>query len=109
MLSAGFLLIAFIEMGSHAFMDSQDFAAIDDLTVCRVTQDAFPRADCPDKRQQRQETKNLLDEMTSHCMILTGMIVPHTGIMYRTISAELSQGEVPARTLEPPFHPPKQA
>ena len=109
MLSGAFLLIAFIEMGSHAFMDSQDFAAIDDLTVCRVTQDAFPRSDCPDKRQQRQETKNLLDEMTSHCMILTGMVVPHTGIMYRTISAEPKADYPLARALTPPFHPPKQA
>ncbi|HEV7698857.1 MAG TPA: hypothetical protein VGO43_01365 [Pyrinomonadaceae bacterium] len=109
LLAAGFLFVAIVELGSHAFMDSHDPNFESDLTVCRVSDNPSPLADCPDKRQQRQETKNLLDEMTSHSGLLAELSLPLKGVLYDT-AINFSYDHRPiTRSLTPPFQPPKQA
>src|ERR1043165_6709589 len=84
MLAAMFLFVAAVELAGHALIDSQDPNAVTEAISCSLTENVPARADCPDQRRQRQEAKNMLDEMTTHMVILNSMIVPHSGIMYRT-------------------------
>ena len=104
-----FLFVAFVEMGSHAMIDSQDPNAVTEALACSQTENVPARADCPDQRRQRQETKNMMDEMTTHMVILNDLTVPHSGIMYRTGENFGPQVHVASRTLAPPFHPPEQS
>lgn len=108
LIAAGFFLIAVVEIGSHAFMDSLDPAASQELTECRVQENAPIKADCPDNQKNRGPESNLKDELTSHCMILSQLSVPFNGIMYRTEMNFASNVRTLSRSLTPPFHPPKQ-
>ena len=109
LLAAGFLFIAFIEIGSHAFMDSRDPDAIQAMTACSILPQNTPnKADCPDNQRNRGPESNLMDEMTSHAMILNTMTVPVGGIMYRTGTSVSAVAAPVFRALAPPFHPPEQ-
>ncbi|HTH51363.1 MAG TPA: hypothetical protein VL501_05495 [Pyrinomonadaceae bacterium] len=109
MLAAAFLFIAFVEMGSHAMIDSQDPNALTEAMACSLAVNMPAKADCPEQRRQRQETKNLLDEMTTHMVVLNSLVVPHSGITYRSLDNYAIAAPPLSRTLAPPFHPPKQA
>ena len=108
-IAGAFIVIALIEVGSHAFIDSHDPAALEAMTVCRVYQHSSPVVDCPENQKQRQESRNLKDEMNTHTVVLGGLTVPlrwatyETGQIARPIVYPLS-GE-----LSSPFHPPEQA
>ena len=103
-----FLFVAFVEMSGHALIDSQDPNAVTEAMSCSLSENVPARADCPDQRRQRQETKDLLDEMTTHIVILSSMTVPHSGILYRTPSDFYRRDRIVSRSLAPPFHPPEQ-
>ena len=109
MLSGAFLLIAFAELGSHVIMDAQGNDLSAELTACRLSETQSPKADCPEQRRQQQETKNLLDEMTTHMVVLNELTMPHSGIMYRTPDSYLSHSHTLSGEPSLPFHPPKQA
>ena len=109
MLAAMFLFVLFVEMGSHIVIDSQDPNAIAEALACSANGHTPPHADCPEQRRQRQETKNLIDEMTTHMVVLNTMIVPHTGISYRALDNYSSSDRIITRALAPPFHPPQQS
>ena len=108
-IAGAFVFIALVEVGSHAFMDSQDPAALEAMTVCRANQYSSPVVDCPENQKQRQESKNLKDEMNTHTVVLNSLTVPlrwvtyDTGKIARQIIYPLS-GE-----LSSPFHPPEQS
>ena len=108
-IAGAFVAIAFIEIGSHAFIDSHDAAAFDVLSACKVQQNPTPSADCPERQRQRQESKSLLDEMTTHTVLLTGLTLPLRWSSYDTaiLSSEIVRPI--ARELTPPFHPPELA
>ena len=107
--AGAFLVIALVEVGSHAFMDSRDPAALEAMTVCRASQYSSPVVDCPENQKQRQEQRNLKDEMNTHTVMLSALTVPVRWASYdidkiaRSIIRPLS-GE-----LSSPFHPPEQA
>src|SRR4051812_4218560 len=103
MLAAAFLFIAFVEMGSHAMIDSQDPNALTEALACSLAENTPAKADCPDQRRQRQETKNMMDEMTTHMVILNSMVVPHSGITYRSLDNYAAAGVLVSRSLAPPF------
>ena len=109
LLAGAFVLIAIAELGSHFIMDAQDDSMPVEIGVCRLSDAPSNKADCPDQRRQQKETKNLMDEMTTHMVILNDLTMPHSGIMYRT-NVSFSHTAT-ALTGEPtlPFHPPKQA
>lgn len=109
MLAAAFLFVAFVEMGSHALIDSQDPHALTEALACSLAQDMPAKADCPEQRRQRQETKNLLDEMTTHVAVLNSLVVPHSGIAYLSIDNFKAAADFVSRAATPPFHPPEQA
>jgi len=107
MLAAMFLLVFFVEMGSHVMIDSQDPNAVTEAVSCSLDENIPARADCPDQRRQRQETKDLLDEMTTHVMVLNNLVIPHSGIMYRTAANYAFETLHVSTDLTPPFHPPE--
>ena len=109
MLSGAFLLIAFAELGSHVIMDGQDNSLSAELTACRLAETQSPKADCPEQRRQQQETKNLLDEMTTHMVVLNELTMPHSGIMYRTPDTFIFDSHTLRGEPVLLFHPPKQA
>ncbi|HEY2846822.1 MAG TPA: hypothetical protein VGI80_03330 [Pyrinomonadaceae bacterium] len=107
MLAAMFLFVFLLEMGSHVMIDSQDQNAVTQAASCSLDENVPARADCPDQRRQRQETKDLMDEMTTHVMLLNTMVIPHSGVMYRT-GTNYAFGTVHVSTdIKPPFHPPE--
>ena len=106
-IAAMFLFVFVVEMASHVLIDSQDPNAVTQSESCSESVPA--RADCPEERRQRQETKNMMDEMTTHVFILTSLTMPHSGIMYRTGANYAPNPTATSRELSPPFHPPKQA
>src|SRR5262249_17534504 len=109
LLAAMFLFVFVVELGSHVLIDAQDPNAVTETMACSLNEYVPVSADCPEQRRQQQEQKNLLDEMTTHAVILSNMSVPHSGITYRTLDNFASADGIVSRTLAPPFHPPKQA
>jgi hypothetical protein len=107
-IAAAFVIIAFIEMGSHAYTDSHDPAALAALTVCRVEQRTSPVADCPENQKQRQE-KNIMDEMTSHTVLLSGLTLPIRWSTYDTSIVKRAVVHSLFGVLSLPFQPPEQA
>jgi hypothetical protein len=107
MLAAMFLFVFLVEMGSHVLIDRQDPNAVTEATSCSLEENVPAKADCPDQRRQRQETKDLMDEMTTHVVVLNSLTVPHTGRLYLTPVNYAAQIAVTSRTLAPPFHPPE--
>ena|SRR5436305_748787 len=105
-----FLFVFVVEMASHIMIDSQDPNAVAEAISCSLDGSFPDRADCPEQRRQQQETKNLMDEMTTHVVIVvSSLTMPHSGIMYHTGTNYGSQPIATSRELSPPFHPPKQA
>src|SRR5437764_12729143 len=84
MLAGAFLVLAFVEIGSHAFTDSQDLAHFETLGFCGIQHENLPAVDSPIKHKQRGPESNLLDEMTTHAVILNDLTVPRRGISYWT-------------------------
>ena len=108
-IAAMFLFVFLLEMGSHVMSDSQDPNAVTEAMSCSLDENLPARADCPEQRRQRQEAKDLLDEMTTHVVVLNSLTVPHSGIMYRTPANYAFQTEPVSTDIAPPFHPPEQA
>jgi hypothetical protein len=107
MLAAMFLFVFLVEMGSHVLIDRQDPNAVTEARSCSLEENVPAKADCPDQRRQRQETKDLMDEVTTHVVVLNSLTVPHTGRLYLTPVNYAAQIAVTSRTLAPPFHPPE--
>lgn len=110
MLSAAFLIIAFIEIGSHACSDSQeDIAHFETLGFCGINHGTPLTIDVPSKQRQRAPNTNLLDEMIIHSVILNDLTSPRCGISYWTSDYDESLTRLLSGILSPPFHPPKLA
>lgn len=108
MIAAMFLFVFCFEMVSHVMIDSQDPDAVTAAISCSLDGDIPARADCPERRRQQQETKDLLDEMTTHAVLLNTVVIPYSGIMYRTGTNYSSDTRIVSRSLASPFRPPKQ-
>ncbi len=109
MMSAAFLVIAFIEIGSHAFMDSEDLAHFETLGFCGIQHTAPLAVSVPTRQRQRGPNSNLLDEMVIHAVILNDLDTARCGISYWTSEEFESNVRPLSGSLSPPFHPPKLA
>ena len=107
--AAAFLVIAFLEIGSHAFTDSQDLAHFDSAGFCGIQHDRPLTLDSTTKHKQRAPESNLLDEMTTHAAILDDLAVPRCGVSCWTDPVADSVIRPLSGNLSTPFHPPKQA
>jgi hypothetical protein len=104
-----FLFVFVVEMASHIMIDSQDPNALTEAISCSLDGTVPDRADCPEQRRQQQESKNMMDEMTTHVVIVvSSLTMPHSGIMYSTGTNYTSPAFATSREISPPFHPPKQ-
>jgi len=102
-----FLFVFFVEMSSHIVIDSQDQNAVAEAIACSLNDNVPARADCPEQRRQQQETKNLIDEMTTHMVVLNSMVVPHSGKFFSTGANYALASDALSTDLTPPFHPPE--
>jgi hypothetical protein len=109
LLAAVFVFVAFAELGSHVIIDSQVDNLPPELAACRLSEAPSNRADCPEQRRQQKESKNLMDEVTTHMVVLNDLTMPHSGIMYRSISGFSHSAKALSGETTLPFHPPKQA
>jgi hypothetical protein len=109
MLSAAFLVIAFIEIGSHAFSDDEDLAHFETLGFCGIQHEPPLTLDIPSNQKQRGPNSNLLDEMVIHSVILNDLTLPRCGISYWTSEEFESIVRPLSGNLSLPFHPPKLA
>jgi hypothetical protein len=108
-LAGAFLFIAFVEAGSHAYVDYHRAADATTPNGCRVTENRTTTVDCPDKRKQRSQERNMIDEMTIHAVILNRMSVPTTGRLYDTAVISGSIAGALSGVQDSPFHPPELA
>jgi hypothetical protein len=108
-IAAMFLFVFLVEMGSHVMIDAQDPNAVTEALSCSLEENVPASADCPEQRRQQQESKNLLDEMTTHVVVLNSLTMPHSGIMYRIPANYAFKAEIVSTDLTPPFRPPEQA
>jgi hypothetical protein len=109
MLACAFVLIAMIELGSHAFADSQDIAHFEQLGFCGIQHESPLSIDNPSKQKQRNQNSSLLDEMTTHVVVLSALTLPRVSVSYWTDEPVESATSALAGNLTTPFHPPKQA
>jgi hypothetical protein len=109
MLACAFVLIAFVELGSHAFADSQDIAHFETLGFCGVQHESPLSIDNPAKQKQRNQNSSLLDEMTTHVVVLTALTLPRVSVSYWTAEPVESVTAVLDGSLTTPFHPPRTA
>jgi hypothetical protein len=108
-LAAAFLVIAFIEIGSHVFNDSEDLAHFETLGFCGIQHEPPLAVDSPSRQKQRGPNSNLTDEMVIHAAILNDFAAPRCGISYWTSDHVKSIVRPLFGNLSPPFHPPKLA
>ena len=109
LLAGAFIAIAFIEIGLHAFSDSKDLAHFETLGFCGIQHEPPLTADAPTNHKQRGPESNLMDEMTTHAVILNALAVPRAAVSYWTAEEFESIVRPLSGSLSPPFHPPKQA
>lgn len=108
--AVSFLLVAFIEMGSHAIMDNHDAFMSEHTGNCQFSETLPPSVDCKDgRRSRRPQSNNLLDELMHHSVLLNSWNVLQNGPVYRAAAIESSGFRLVSRPLEPPFNPPKHA
>jgi hypothetical protein len=106
-LAVAFILTLFIEIGSHAFSDSEDFAHFQTLGFCGINHAPPLAVDTPAKQKQRGPSSNLLDEMMIHSVMLNDLTSPSCGISYWTSDYVKSVTRPLSGITDPPFHPPK--
>jgi len=109
MLAGAFLVFAFIDIGSHAFTDSYDLAHFEALGFCGIQHDRPLTIDSSTKHKQRSPESNVLDEMTTHAVILTDLALPRCSVSCWTVDTAESVVRPLSGKLTTPFHPPKNA
>ena len=105
-MAGAFLMIAILEMGSHAYMNSQLPTGLEGIPLCQVAPDRPTTVDCPVQQKHRGSEINL-DETLIHAMILNKMTVRTGGIVYRSSVIVRSIVHPLSGVSNPPFHPPK--
>jgi hypothetical protein len=107
LLAAAFLILAMIEIGSHAYSDSGDLAHFQSLGFCGINHPPQLAVDIPAKQKQRGPSSNLLDEMVIHAIILNDISSPSCSVSYWTSEYVESSTRPLAGNPSTPFHPPK--
>jgi len=109
LLAATFLMLAFLDLSSHALTDSRD--ASGSQTWCIKFHYTHPEIDCPHKRDHQSPDKYSFDEASHLAVLLTqdDLRAP-SGISYRSEApVSYPKSLFLSRSLEPPIQPPKQA
>jgi hypothetical protein len=109
LMAGAFLIAFFVEIGSHAFIDSYDADHFETLGFCGIQHEAPTAVDVPADHKRRGPESNLMDEMTIHAVILNDLTSPRCGISYWTSEDFEAVIQPLSGSLSPPFHPPKQA
>lgn len=104
-LAAVLVLVALIDIGSHALHSSGG----SDAAWCIPYHYTNPGIDCPHKRDHRTPDKGAFDDLGHAAVLLVREEPQVAGIVYRTELPVGAPNEFISRTLAPPFHPPKQA
>jgi len=107
LMAAVFFVFALIEIGSHAYADSDDLAHFQTLGFCGINHAPPLAVDIPASQKQRRPSSNLLDEMMIHSIILNDITPPSCGISYWTSDYFESTPRPLSGITNPPFHPPK--
>lgn len=107
LLSAAFLILAMIEIGSHARVGSDDLAHFQNLGFCGINHLPPLAVDIPANQKQRRPSSDLRDELMIHSILLNDLSSPSCGVSYWT-SGYFEPSTIPlAGSLSTPFHPPK--
>ena len=107
LLAAAFLILAMIEIGSHAYANSDDLAHFQSLGFCGINHPPPLAVDIPAKQRQRGPSSNLLDEMMIHSIILNDLGSPSCAVSYWTSDYVEAITFPLAGSPSTPFHPPK--
>jgi hypothetical protein len=107
MLGGAFLVVAFIEIGSHAFGNPGDLSHFETRGFCGIRHNRQLAVDSSPTQKQRGPSSNLFDELTHHAVILNDLTFPSMSISYWTGESTESVVRPLSGELTPPFHPPK--
>jgi hypothetical protein len=109
LLAAGFLIIMFVEIGSHATLNCQRQAGSGGSSNwCEVLHQLYPSADCPHKNRPGSTQKNLLDETSHHTALVYSIEFFVKGAVYTPDSLTNENVSGLDRPNVPLFQPPKQ-
>ena len=106
----GFLVVMFIELGSHALPGSDVTAHnIPGWSTCYLLHQTSPSADCPHKRHPFGPESAAMDQVSHHWVLAPEISFAIRGIVYKSPGIERDVVSDITRALSPPLHPPKQA
>ena len=108
LITAAFLFVMCFELGSHAMNDLRGSKPASSLTWCEVMHYTSPAIDCPHKRQPFGPQEAVSDQASHHLALIPSIVVPTSGMIYASNSTYLVVNSPISRSLDPPFHPPKQ-
>lgn len=109
LLAASFLLVAIMDLGTHAFAGSYSGPAVAATTWCAKYHYANSGIDCPHKHDHRTPEKSAFDEISHNAVLLNPSELAITGALYRVQPPVPLDNTHVSRSLEPPVRPPKQA
>jgi hypothetical protein len=107
LMACAFLILAMIEIGSHAFANSDDPTHFQSLGFCGINHAPPLAVDVPARQKQRGPSSNLLDKMVIHAIILNDISSPRCGVSYWKSEYVESITRPLAGSPSTPFHPPK--
>jgi hypothetical protein len=108
LLAAGFFLVMFVEIGSHAILAGPPPQSGRASTWCEVMHHVSPSADCPHKRHPRAPQSSVFDGIAHHWALLGDITLPVKGVLFNAPAIGSSIVAPLSRAITPPFHPPKQ-
>ena len=109
-LALGFLVVMFIELGSHV-LPGHDVTAqsIPGWSTCYLLHQASPSADCPHKRHPFGPESAAIDQVSHHWVLVPEISFVVTGMVYQTPGIDRAVVSDIQRAVSPPLLPPKQA
>jgi hypothetical protein len=108
LLAASLLVIALVDIGSHAITTS-GAEWNTSATWCLKYHYDNSGVDCPHKRDHRMPDTSSFGDMGHNAVLEPAQEIQISGIVYRTELPTAPEVRIVTRTLEPPTQPPKQA
>ena len=107
LLAAGLLVIALVDIGSHAVTTAESDAR-GPLAWCVKYHYENSGVDCPHKRDHRMPDTSSFGDMGHNAILESNEEMQISGIVYRTELPTAPEVRIVTRSLEPPTQPPKQ-
>jgi hypothetical protein len=104
--AAGLLVIALMDIGSHAYTTGETGGA-NAWTTCYLLHHTSPSADCPHKRHPGLPEANLFNDLSNHCAVMPKLDLDFGEAVTRDVAIERELSADITRTIAPLAEPPE--